>query len=406
MKFSRFPVFVLLGLLACGLSACKEKNDPQAAAGGPPAMPVTIAQPLTKDIQEWDEFTGRFEAVDKVDVRSRVSGYLESVHFKEGSMVKKGDLLFIIDPRPYAAALRKAQADMQSAAAMQDFAEQEFVRYQNLLKTGTISEKLFEEKTQNKIDTAARLSAAKSAVEAARLDVEFTRITAPIDGRISSKYVSEGNVVQGGPMNATLLTTLVSLNPIHFVFDVDEATYLKYSRLAKEGERPSSREHANPVYVALADEKDFTRAGTMNFVDNEIDHATGTMRGRAVFKNDDLMLTPGMFGRARIIGSGLFRAILIPDEATTTDQGRKLVLTVTDAGDVVPRPITVGRMAEGLRVVTDGLKGDEWIIVNGLQRAQPGMKVAPQKTVLQTSGELQSAKEAPSPASMPPSTAP
>lgn len=335
---------------------------------------VTITQPTKKEVTEWDEYTGRFEANEKIDVRARVGGYLESVHFTDGEIVKKDQLLFVIDPRPYQAALNQAEAAIVAAQTKADFAANEFKRSSNLVKSGSVSQGDFDEKRQQQEQTIADVQAAKAAAERARLDLEFTKITAPIAGKISNKKVSEGNLITGGNQNATLLATIVSLTPIHFYFDVDEQNYLKYVRLAKGYLNPI-KENKEPVYVALMDDKTFNRKGYMDFVDNRIDESTGTLRGRALFENQDLVLLPGLFGRIRIMGQEPYSGILINDEAIMTDQSRKYVFVVDGQGNVNTRTVTLGPIIDGLRVIREGLTGDEWVITKGLQRARDGAKV-------------------------------
>ncbi|MBI1276151.1 efflux RND transporter periplasmic adaptor subunit [bacterium] len=350
-----------------------------------PPPPVTVATPLRKTITEWDEYTGRFEAVETVDVRARVGGYLDSIHFKEGAMVNKGDLLFIIDPRPYQTALKQAQADIAAAKARITFTAADLERGKKLIKTGAIAEKVVDERTEAKRQAEAQLQSALAAVEKAKLDLEFTRVTAPVSGRISRRYVTEGNLVTGGTADSTLLTTIVSLDPIHLYFDVDEQSYLKYVRLAHSGDRPSSRENANPVYVALADEKIFSHEGHMDFVDNQISRGTGTMRGRAVLPNPDGLLAPGMFGRVRLQGSGEYETLLVPEDVVMTDQSRKYVFVVDEKNMVKPVNVVLGPMSDGLRVIKEGLTGNERIIIRGMQRAHEGAPVTPENGTITAS---------------------
>lgn len=374
-KFLRWSIIAIL--LFPLLSACGKPGEQGGApnAGQMPPPPVTVAQPIVKNIIEWDDFTGRFEAVDKVNVRARVGGYLQATHFKEGDLVNKGDLLFTIDQRPYQAALRQANAAVANAQARVEFTTNEVERAKNLRARGNVPERILEQRIQEQRQAEADLASAKGALDQAKLDMEFTQVRAPIAGRISSNFVTEGNLITGGTADSTLLTTIVSLSPIHFVFDIDEQAYIKYSRLSRIGDRPSSRDNANPVFVAVADEKEFRHRGMMNFVDNIINDGTGTMRGRAIFDNTDKFLTPGQFGRIRVLGSGQYQAVLIPDAAIMTDQSRKLALTVDENNIVKAVPVTLGPLVDGLRVVRQGLSGSERIIINGLQRAQDGAPV-------------------------------
>jgi RND family efflux transporter MFP subunit len=349
----------------------------QGTGGAPPQ--VTVAKPIVKDIMEWDEFIGRFEAVDQVDVRARVSGYLQQVHFKDGTTVKAGDKLFTIDQRPYQAALQQAEASVTSAQVRVEFTQSDLDRAEQLRRTGNITDQLLDQRRSNFLTARADLDRARAAVQQARLDMEFTEITAPISGRISRKLVSEGNLVNA---NQTVLTNIVSLDPIHFYFDVDERSYLAYARMGQDGTRPSSRDNPNQVFVATTNEREPNRPGRMDFVDNRLDAATGTMRGRAVFENKDLYLTPGLFGRIRIMGSGLYKGVLVPDEAIGNDQDRRVVFVVGPDDTVSMKPVRPGPRIDGYRVIRTGLTGDETVVVNGLMRVRPGIKIAPQMTTL------------------------
>ncbi len=354
--------------------------DPASAGpgGAPPPPPVSVAVPIKKEVKEWDSFTGRFEAMEKVDIRSRVSGYLETVHFKDGDIVEKGAVLFTIDPRPFDSAVREAEAALKSAENRRTLSNTEFARAQKLNEQGFASKQILDQRRENKQTSAADVEAAKARLEQAKLDREYATITAPISGRISRTLVDEGNLVTGGTQGATILTNIVSLNPIHFYFDVDEQTYLKYARLAASGERPSSRQTQNPVYVELADNKVYDDVGYIDFVDNALNESSGTMRGRALFENPSYTLVPGMFGRARILGSGSYNAILIPDEAVGSDQSRNFVYIVDDKNTIATKNITLGPMVEGLRVVRQGLKGDERVVISGVQMLGDGMPVTPE----------------------------
>lgn len=344
---------------------------------------VTIAKPVLQEITEWDEYTGRFEATEQIEVRARVGGYLESVHFKDGSLVKKGDLLFVIDPRPYAAALNQALADVTVAETKLDYATKEFNRNANLVKSGSISQGTFDEKKQQQRQTTAEVEAAKAAAERARLELEFTQVKSPVNGRISRKLISEGNLITGGNAESTLLTTIVSLDPIYFYFDVDEQNFLKYARLYQKGTGLNTRAD-NPVFVALMDEKNFAHRGHSDFVDNRIDTSTGTLRARAIFENPDLLLLPGLFGRIQIMGTSTHQGILIPDEAVLTDLSRKYVYIVDQNGKVSTKDITLGPIIDNLRVVHSGLQGDEWIVIKGIQRAKDKGTVNVQRTIVAT----------------------
>ena len=349
----------------------------QGAPSTPP--PVTVAKPVVKDIMEWDEFIGRFEAVDQVDIRARVSGYIDKIHFKDGTIVKVGDPLFTIDQRPYRLAAEQADTAVTSAQSRLDFATSDLHRAEALSRTGNITEQLVDQRRQNYQTARAELDRSRAALAQARLDLEFTEIKAPIAGRVSRRLVSMGNLVNA---NETVLTNIVSLDPIHFYFDVDERSYLGYSRMADAGTRPSGRDNPNEVYVATTDEREPKRPGRMDFVDNRLDPSTGTMRGRAVFENKDMWLTPGLFGRIRIMGSGMYKGVLVPDEAIASDQDRRVVFVVNPDNSVVMKAVRPGPRIDGYRVVREGLTGDETIVINGLMRVRAGGKITPQPTTL------------------------
>jgi RND family efflux transporter MFP subunit len=350
-----------------------------SATPGPQGVPVTVAKPVVKEITEWDEFTGRFDAVESVEVRARVNGYLAEVHFTEGSIVRKGELLLTIDQRPFKIAVEEALAALSSAAARLEFAEQELRRVEETARTGASPARLLDQRRQELISARAERDRAKTTLDRANLDLEFTEVRAPVAGRISRKLVSEGNLVQ---QNASLLTTIVALDPIYFYFDVDEQSYLGYLRMGESGERPDLRRAGEIAEVVLPDEKTYTRKGRIDFIDNRLDAGTGTMRGRAVFANKDFLLTPGMFGRVRIPGSGAYKAVLIPDEAVATDQSRRIVYAIAADGSVSAMPVRLGPRIDGYRVVRSGLKGDETIVVNGILRVRPGVKLAPKMSTL------------------------
>lgn len=380
----------LLGLLALlALSACEETEAPLAERP-PPA--VTVAHPVVREITEWDEYSGRFQAVETVEVRSRVSGYLDSIHFVDGQIVEQGDLLFVIDPRPFEVALEQTEAELERDRTRVGLAEKEVERARPLLDRGNIPESLFDERVQGLEEARASVAASEAAVAAAKLNLDYTQIRAPVGGRISRNLVSVGNLVSGGTGDASLLTTIVSLDPIQFYFDADEKSYLKYTRLANSGERPSSRNTANPVYLSLADEDGFLHEGKMDFVENQFDFDTGTIRGRAIFDNEDLLFLPGLFAKIRLVGSGAYDAILLPDEAIGTDQSRKFVYLVGDDDVVTIRLVEPGPLYEGLRVIREGLTPDDLVIVTGLQRARPGERVTPTQIDLTAQGDATGAQ--------------
>jgi len=371
-----------VSLVAVLISGCRTETDP---ASQPPPPKVSVAHPIQRDVVEWDEYTGRLQAVESVEVRAQVSGYLHSIEFEDGATVQKGDLLFVIDPRPYEASLNRARAELELAQARAELARRDLARAQQLLKQRTISEEEGEARSAAAQQAVAAVAAAAAAMEAAALNVEFTRVVAPISGRVGRHLVDKGNLVIGGPANATILTTIVALDPIHCYFEADERSYLKYARLAESGVRPSSREARNPVQVGLADEDGFPHHGWMDFVDNQFDASSGTMTGRAVLDNPARLLTPGMFVRLRLVGSGTYPALLVPDEAVGIDQAEKFVWVIDDSDKAQYRRIQTGPLFEGLRIVRNGLAATDRIVVAGIQRVQPGQPVLPEVVPIPTS---------------------
>ncbi len=360
-------------LFALALAGCGERAQSQAAA--PP--PVTVAQPVKRTVTDWDEFTGRFEAVEEVQVRARVGGFVNSVEFKDGAIVHAGDLLYIIDPRPFEAVASQAQGQLDDARAKAELAKRELDRGLNLVQTSAVSVQVVDQRRQALQAAYAAETQAEGALKAAQLNVEFTHVLAPITGRVSRHLVTPGNLVQGADSGATLLTSIVSLDPIYIYFDVDEATYQRNSRLWFEGKRPSSRDTPNPVHVTLTGETKPTHEGKMDFLDNRLDISTATLRSRAIVPNKDISILPGQFGRVRIIGSSPYEALLIPDAAIATDQSRKIVFVVKQDNTVEARPVVLGPLDEGLRAIREGLKPEDHVIVDGLQRARVGAKVTP-----------------------------
>ena len=346
-----------------------------AAAAAPPPPPVTVSQPVHREIVEWDEFTGQFAPVAYVEIRARVSGYLQSIHFQDGQIVAAGDLLFVVDPRPFEATLAGAQAQLAQAQARLDLANRELARAGELRQREVASVSVYDQRVQEMRVAAAAVTAAEAAIRSAQLNVEFTRITAPIAGRISRHEVAVGNLVAA---DSTRLTTIVSLDPIQFNFDVSEADFLAYERAVAQGRLQSVRDGRVPVFAHLFDEQTWSLEGHIDFVDNQVDRTSGTIRARAVFPNPNGFVTPGQFGRVRIPGSDPYRAILIPDSAILTDQSRKIVMVVQDDGTVVPHIVRPGPMVDGLRVIRDGLAPTDRIVINGLMRARPGARVTPQ----------------------------
>ena len=375
-----------VSFLALALSACGEAPQQQAA---PPPPTVTVAKPVQRTIVDQDEYVGRFVAVELVEIRSRVSGYLDKIHFKDGEIVKQGDPLFTIDRRPFQNTLDQARANLAQVKAGLAFTESDLQRAQSLVRERTITEQLFDQRTQANRTAQAQVAAQEAAVKQAELDLNFTELRAPITGKIGDRRVSPGNLVTGGTTGmTTLLANIVSIDPIRFEFTFDEASFLRYERAAK---LMSDAETGTTVAVKLLDEKEFTHKGKMDFVDNVIDRSSGTIRGRAQFSNAKGLFTPGMFARVQVPGSPPYQALLVPDHAIGTDQGRKFVLVVTADNIATPKYLTLGNLFGGnLRVVKEGLAADDRVIVNGLMRARAGQKVTPQEQAPQTSSAPQS----------------
>ncbi|MBX3520956.1 MAG: efflux RND transporter periplasmic adaptor subunit [Xanthobacteraceae bacterium] len=359
--------------LALLLAACGQSAPP-----APPAPPVTVATPVKRMIVDRDEYVGRFVAVDAVEIRARVSGYLDKVHFTDGQLVKAGDLLFTLDPRPFQAALDQARADLARAKSQADLANADLARAQTLIAQKTIAESLYDQRVQAKRAADAALQAAEAAVKTAELNLEFTELRSPVSGRIGDRRVSPGNLVTGTTTGSTtLLATVVSIDPIRFEFTFDEASYLRYQRIAKDAGKADERGTKLPVELRLLDEKSFEHKGSIDFVDNVIDTNSGTIRGRAQFANPTALFTPGMFGRIRVPGSAEYEALLIPDTAIGTEQIRKFVYVVDGENTVRQKYVELGTLQGNLRVIRGGLEADERVIVNGLMRARAGAKVTP-----------------------------
>lgn len=351
------------------------------------APAVTVAIPLQREIVEYTEFTGQFAPVEYVELRSRVSGYLQEIKFEDGQIVNKGDLLFVIDPRPFEAALASMRAQLTQSLARVELADKQLQRASKLREKDFVASSTYDERVQEKRVAAAAAEIARADIKSAELDIEFTKILAPVTGRISRHEVSVGNLVSGGVgAGNTLLTSIVSIDPIYFIFDMSESAYLGYQRALQSGTLQSTRE-AIPVFTRLTDEPDWPREGTLDFVDNKVNRTSGTIRMRAIFANKDGFLTPGQFGRIRVPGSDKYIAMLIPDEAIVADQSNKIVMTVTADGTVVPKIIRPGPTYDGLRIVRNGLEPGDRIIIDGLMRARPGAKVTPQDGEIKGAGE-------------------
>ena len=386
----KLTAFTALGLMAAMLLAGCGKSEAQ---GAPPPPQVSVAKPLQETVVDWSDFVGRFEAPAQVEVRARTGGFLQGVHFRDGQYVRKGQLLFTLDPRPAEAALASARAQLAQAQAQATQAASELARAQTLLAATAISKEEFEAKRAASLSGAGAVDLASANVRARQLDLEFTRVTAPASGRVSNRRVDPGNLVAGGSSQADVLTTVVSSAPVYFVFDGSEAVLLKYQRQARQG--------AAPIQVRLQDESGYSRSGTLNFTDNAVDTASGVIRLRAVIPNADGFLKPGMFGQARLAGSGSYQAMLVPDSAITTDQGRRAVQVVNADGSVTAKPVQVGPLVDGLRIIRSGVAATDRVIIAGGQRIQgPGMKVQARNGQIQpVAQQSQAPVTSPAPAS-------
>ena len=363
-------MLLVLIALTVVLAACTKTAAQQAP---PPPPQVTVADVLEQEVTDWDEFTGRLQAVDSVDVRPRVAGLVSAVRFSEGAIVRKGDLLFQIDPRPFQAEVDRLQAELDRARATVSRAKSELGRAERLRSENAISNEEHDRRASFAQESTAQVAAVEAALRAAALNLEFTRVTSPISGRVGRAIVTEGNLVSSGPPEATLLTTVVSLDPVYAYFDADEQVYLKYTTGGARS-RGSINRH---VQMALANEEGYPHDGQLDFLDNQLDSGTGTIRGRAVFRNSNGLLTPGLFVRLRLTGAGSYHGLLIQDRAVGTDLSKKFVYVVSPENQVEYRPVTLGPIVGGLRVVRSGLKAGEPVVVNGLQRIRPGAQVQP-----------------------------
>ena len=357
--------------LPVAVIACSEAPSP------PPAPQVTIAAVVAREVADWDEFTGRFEAVNTVDVRPRISGYVQRVTFAEGATVQQNDVLFVIDSRPYEAEVARAEADLERARSRAQLAGSELERAQRLVATQAISREEYDTRTSGRAESGADVRSAEAALRTARLNLEWTTVRAPISGRVGRAEVTPGNLVQAGVPSATRLTTIVSLDPIHVTFDTDEQAYLRFVQSAPAARGGgTTRLSKRPVLIGLANEAGFPHEGAVDFVDNQLDPTAGTIRVRAVVSNRDRRFTPGLFARVKLATGNQYEATLVDDRAIGTDQDRKFVLVLKADSSVEYRAVTLGPTVDGLRVVKDGLTPGEDIVINGLQRVRPGMKVA------------------------------
>ena len=375
-----WPAVVLVALLGAsggGAWTFRQQQATPAAAAPLPAPTVTVSPPLQRSVVRWTDFTGQFSAVDQVDLRAQVSGYLTEIHFTDGQVVHKGDLLFVVDPRPYDIALQQAVAQYQTATAGLDLANKQVARTSDLTRDNFASRDLLDQRVQAQQAAMAAIEQAKAAIHAAQLNLDFTRITAPFSGRISMRHVSIGSLVSGGvgASSSTLLTSIVSLDPIYLDFDMSEADYLAYQRFLST--KQPGLEQA--VLASLSDETGWPRRGKLDFIDNAIDRSSGTMHARASLPNPDLLIAPGQFARLRLPVSTPRPVLLVPDAALVTDQSRKLLMVVAADGTITPKPVEIGALDDDhLRVVTSGLAVTDQVVINGLMRVRPGSKVTPQ----------------------------
>jgi RND family efflux transporter MFP subunit len=352
------------------------REPSQAPATGP--VPVTVSYPIERDVTDYAGFTARTAAVDSVEVRAHVWGYLDKVNFKEGALVNKGDVLFELDPRPYQALLNQAKAKVALDEAQLKFDEAEYQRNLSLSRTGAVSQSDLDKTSAARGVDIANVAADKAVVASRQLDLDYTKVLAPVSGRVSRYVVTVGNLIQSGDQNGgTLLTTVVSVDPMYAYFDVDEHTVLRVRQLIQQGKAKSARDVEVFVWLGLANEDGYPHKGTINFVDNQVNPKTGTLRVRGVFPNKDEALSPGYFARVRVPIGYPHQALLVSDRAVDTDQGQKIVYVVNENNEVVSRPVRLGALHDGLREITDGLKPGERVIVKGLQQVRPGITVEP-----------------------------
>ncbi|GAB3045407.1 efflux RND transporter periplasmic adaptor subunit [Stenotrophomonas tumulicola] len=377
----RVALATVSALALAVLTACSGSHAEEA--GAPPAPEVSAAPVLIKQVSQWDEFSGRVEAVENVDLRPRVSGYIDKVNYVEGQEVKKGDVLFTIDARSYQAEYDRARAELARARTQSTLARGESERAKRLSEQQAISTETWEQRRAASDQAGAQVQAAQAALDAAALNLEFTKVRAPISGRAGRAMVTAGNLVSAGDA-ASVLTTLVSLEKVHVYFDADEATFLRYAQMARKGERPSERDASLPVKIGLSGEQGFPHEGTVDFLDNQVTRSTGTIRVRALLDNAERQFTPGLFARVQLLGSGQFQATLIDDRAVLTDQDRKYVYVVDKEGKAQRRDVALGRSADGLRIVENGLVAGDKVIVDGVQKVfMPGMPVQAKPVAMQ-----------------------
>ncbi|MEE7625229.1 efflux RND transporter periplasmic adaptor subunit [Methylobacter sp. Wu8] len=378
MQRTRNGMLAAVTLLA--LVGCGNQDDP--GSNQRPAPNVKIAQPVSQQVTEWDEYTGRIEAVESVDVRARVSGYLDKVNFKAGDQVKKGDLLFQIDPKPFTAQLNYAVAELEGAKSRHELAKNDLARAERLFRAKAISEEEHDARSKGLRETLAAVQSAEANVYTARLNLEYTQVRSPINGRIGRELITAGNVVNGGGSDPTLLTFIVSTDPVYVYVDADERSVLKYRRQAQKGGTGNMGDEHTPVELAVADEVNFPHLGQLDYISPREDAATGTLTMRGVFANPDGLLSPGFFARMRVRGSAPYPAILIPDRAIGTDQAQQFIWVVNQENQVEYRKLSLGAHIGDSRVVTEGLKPDEWIVTEGIQKLKPGIKVNPERISL------------------------
>ena len=374
---SLFPV--LSGLAAGVLLAGPLAPIAHAQAPGGPPPKVTVAKPVVREIVEQDQYTGRFDAIEYVEVRARVTGYLEKINFTDGQTVKKGDLLFVIDRRPYKAALEQAQAALASAKARQSFSQTDLERAQTLSRSGNISEQVTDQRRQASLTAQADVDSAQAALNNAQLNYDFSEVKAPVNGRISRRLVTEGNIVSA---DQTMLTTIVSLDPIYFSFTVDEKSFLKYQNSLGIGMGQTQQGKGVPIMISLSGEAKPTRKGTLDFVDNRVDNATGTILLRATVPNADQYIKPGLFGIVSMPATKPFQGVMIPDEAVAANQDKRIVYVLGPDNVIQQKDVVLGPKVDGYRVIRSGLKGDETLVVNGIARVRPGAKVTPETVEL------------------------